>query len=199
VTATTILICNIYTQLVPQTAFATPKIRRKSGTISANYKLTPNWTVYGRFFRENQNGTRPIGTILNSSPSASATAGFGEELPEPIDYWTNLFLAGIEYGHRSLVVQGGYTGSYFNNNIPALTWDNPFRLTNEQITNPLSGRMALYPDNHANYLNFAAGTDLTKYLHVTASISPGWLRQDQAFLPYTTNTAINTCGTGTQA
>jgi MtrB/PioB family decaheme-associated outer membrane protein len=189
----------INTLVVPQSAFVTPQILRKSGTISGNYNLTPNWTAYGRFFRENQNGTRPIGLIMNSSPSASATSGFGVELPEPIDYWTNLFLAGIEYGRRSLVVQGGYTGSYFDNNIHALAWDNPFRLTAEQITNPLSGRMALYPDNHANYLNFAAGTDLTKYLHVTASISPGWLRQDQAFLPYTTNTAINTCGTGTQA
>jgi len=107
--------------------------------------------------------------------------------------------AGVEYGRQSLVVQGAYVGSFFQDNTPQMSWDNPFRLTNEQITNPLTGRMASYPDNKANYLNFAAGTDLGKYLHVTASINPGWLRQDQAFLPYTTNTAINTCGTGTQA
>jgi MtrB/PioB family decaheme-associated outer membrane protein len=186
-------------QVVPQSAFITPQIIRKGGTLSGNYKLTPHWTAYGSFLRENQNGTRPIGLIMNSSPSASATSGFGVELPEPISYWTNLIRAGIEYGRGSLVAQGGYTGSYFDNNIHSLIWDNPFRLTDEQITNPLTGRMALYPDNHANYLNFAAGIDLAKYFHFTASINPGWLRQDQAFLPYTTNTAINTCGTGTQA
>ena len=189
----------INTQLVPQLNFITPQILRRSGNISFGYNLTPHWSVNARFFRESQKGTRPIGTILNSSPSASATSGFGEELLEPINYWANLVRTGIEYGARSLVVQGGYTGSFFENNTHTLTWDNPFRLTNEQITNPLTGRMALYPDNHANYLNFAAGTDLTRFLHVTASINPGWLRQDQAFLPYTTNTAINTCGTGTQA
>jgi MtrB/PioB family decaheme-associated outer membrane protein len=189
----------INAQVVPQSAFINPLILRRGGTISMGYNLTPHWTVYGRFFRESENGTRPIGLIMNSSPSASTSSGFGVELPEPIDYWTNLVRAGIEYGARRLVVQGGYTGSFFENNIHALTWDNPFRLTNEQITNPLTGRMALYPNNQANYLNFAAGTDLAKFLHVTASINPGWLRQDQAFLPYTTNTAITTCGNGTQA
>lgn len=189
----------INTQVVPQLNYVTPEILRRGGTVSLTYNLNHHLSVNALFFRESQKGTRPIGTILNSSPSASATAGFGEELPEPINYFNNWVRAGLEYGMRSLVVQGGYTSSFFDNNIHALTWDNPFRLTTEQITNPLTGSMALYPDNHANYLNFAAGVDLANFLHVTASINPGWLRQNQAFLPYTTNTAINTCGTGAQA
>jgi len=81
-----------------------------------------------------------------------------------------------------------------------MSWDNPFRLTNETITNPLTGRTSLYPDNHANYLNFAAGTDLGKYLHVTASITSRVAPAKRCvLLPYTSNTAINTCGNGTQA
>src|SRR5260370_21826838 len=72
--------------------------------------------------------------------------------------------------------------------------ENPSRLTNETITNPLRGRMSLYPDNRAKYFSFAGGTDVTKYMHFTASISPGWLRQDEPFLPYTINTANLTCG-----
>jgi len=189
----------INTQVVPQSGFITPQIYRKGGTLSAGYNLTPHWHVNGLFFRESEKGTRPIGLIMNSSPSASATSGFGVELPELINYFNNLVRAGVEYGRQSLVVQGAYVGSFFQDNTRQMSWDNPFRLTNEQITNPLTGRTSLYPDNHANYLNFAAGTDLGKYLHVTASINPGWLRQSDAFLPYTSNTAINTCGTGTQA
>src|SRR5260370_3224391 len=78
--------------------------------------------------------------------------------------------------------------------------ENPSRLTNETITNPLRGRMSLYPDNRAKYFSFAGGTDVTKYMHFTASISPGWLRQDGPFLPYTINPTNLTCGTGgTQA
>jgi MtrB/PioB family decaheme-associated outer membrane protein len=189
----------INTQVVPQSGVFTPQIFRKGGTLSFGYNLTPHWSVNAKFFRESEKGLRPIGLIMNSSPSASATAGFGVELPEPINYFNNLVRFGLEYGTRMLVVQGGYTGSFFQNNIHALSWDNPFQLTGETITTPLTGRMALYPDNHANYLNFAAGTDLGKFLHVTASINPGWLRQSEAFFPYTTNTAINTCGTGAQA
>jgi len=189
----------INNQVVPQSGFITPQIYRKGGTLSVGYNLTPHWNVNALFFRESQKGTRPIGLIMNSSPSASATSGFGVELPELINYFNNWVRASVEYGRQSLVVQGAYVGSFFQDNTPQMSWDNPFRLTNEQITNPLTGRMASYPDNKANYLNFAAGTDLGKYLHATASITPGWLRQDQAFLPYTTNTAINTCGNGTQA
>ncbi len=47
---------------------------------------------------ESEKGVRPIGTILNSSPSA--TAGYGEELPEPINYFNNLVRFGLEYGAR---------------------------------------------------------------------------------------------------
>ena len=189
----------IQTLVVPQSHSITPEILRKAGTIGFDYKLTPHWGVNASYFRENQTGARPLGLIMNSSPSASATSGYGMELPEPIDYVNNWVRAGVDYGRGSLVVEGGYTGSFFQNNIHQMTWDNPFRLTGETITNPLTGRMALYPDNHANWLNFAAGTDITKYLHFTASISPGWLRQDEAFIPYTSNTAIITCGDGTQA
>jgi hypothetical protein len=185
--------------VVPQSGFIIPKIYRKDGTLSAGYNITPHWNVNGLFFRESQKGTRPIGLIMNSSPSASATSGFGVELPELINYFNNWVRAGVDYWKQSLVLQGAYVGSFFQNNTPQMSWDNPFRLTNETITNPLTGRMTLYPNNDANYLNFAAGTDLGKFLHVTASINPGWLRQSEAFLPYTTNTAINTCGTGTQA
>jgi hypothetical protein len=189
----------INTQVVPQSGFITPQIYRKGGTLSAGYNITPHWNVNGLFFRESQKGTRPIGLIMNSSPSASATAGFGVELPELINYFNNLVRASVEYGRQSFVLQGAYVGSFFQSNTSQMSWDNPFRLTDETITTPLTGRTSLYPGNHANYLNFAAGTDLGKYLHVTASITPGWLRQSDAFLPYTSNTAINTCGTGAEA
>src|SRR5260370_25192587 len=71
--------------VVPQSGFIIPKIYRKNGTLSAGYNITPHWNVNGLFFRESQKGTRPIGLIMNSSPSASATSGFGVELPELIN------------------------------------------------------------------------------------------------------------------
>ncbi len=179
--------------------FITPSILRKAGTALFSYNATVKWNVNGSFLRESERGSRPIGLIMNSSPSASASSGFGVELPEPINYFNNLLRIGADYGTRAWAVQAAFIGSFFQNDTPSMTWDNPFRLTAEQITTPLTGRMALYPDNHAYYASFAGAADVTKYLRVSASITPGWLRQNEGFLPYTTNTAINTCGTGTQA
>src|SRR6266568_6276282 len=131
----------INTQVVPQSNFITPSIIRKAGTALVSYNLTPAWLLNLSFWRESERGTRPIGLIMNSSPSASAAAGFGVELPEPINYFNNTLRFGTEYGKHSWGIQAGYIGSFFQNNTGQLVWDNPFRLTNETVTNPLSGRM----------------------------------------------------------
>ena len=177
--------------------FITPSITRKAGTISASYDLTSNLNLNGTYWRESQNGYRPIGLIMNSSPSASATSGFGVELPETISYFNNLVRVGGEYGKRDWGVEAAYEGSFLQENIPSMTWDNPFILTQPvgaEVKNPTSGRSALYPSNQAHYLDLAAATNLSKYMRLQAVISPGWLRQDERFLPYTTNEAITGCG-----
>lgn len=182
--------------VVANSSFITPSIIRKGGTALFSYNLTSALSLNGSFFRESERGLRPIGLIMNSSPSASATAGYGVELPEVLNYFNNLVQFGAEYGKRTWGIQAAYIGSFFQNDTKEMTWDNPFRSSNEQITNPLTGRMSLYPDNQAQYLSLAGATDVTKYMRLMASINPGWLRQNEAFLPYSTNTAINTCGAG---
>ena len=190
---------NVGQGVVTDFNFITPSIIRKAGTVLASYDVTPQWNLNARFWRESQRGTRPIGLIMNTSPSASATAGFGVELPETINYFNNVIRVGTEYGTRAGSIQVAYMGSFFQNNTGQMTWDNPFRLTDETVSNPLSGRVGLYPDNQAHYLNLAGAADVTKYMRFMASITPGWLGQTDAFLPYTINSAINTCGDGTQA
>jgi MtrB/PioB family decaheme-associated outer membrane protein len=193
-TSSTNLPSVVNTQLVPQLDFLTPAIIRRGGATSFDYGVTPHWNLNASYFRESQRGNRPIGLIMNSSPSASATSGFGVELPEPIRYYNNLVRVGFDYGQNSWAFGASYIGSFFQNDIKQLTWDNPFMLTGETVKTPLTGRMALYPDNQANYMSFAGAADMTKYVRFTASITPGWLRQNEPFLPYSSNTAIMTCG-----
>ena len=99
--------------------FLTPEIMRKAGTALVSYNVTPDLNIFGSFMRESQNGTRPIGLIMNSSPSASATSGFGVELPETISYFNNLVRVGAEYGKHDWGVQAAYIGSFFQQNIPS--------------------------------------------------------------------------------
>jgi MtrB/PioB family decaheme-associated outer membrane protein len=183
--------------LVTNFNFITPSITRKAGTISGSYDINSNFNLNAMYWRESQNGFRPIGLIMNSSPSASATSGFGVELPETISYFNNLVRVGGEYGKRDWGVEAAYVGSFLQENIPSMTWDNPFMLTppvGAEVSNPTTGRSSLYPSNQAHYLDLAAATNLTKYMRLQAVISPGWLRQDERFLPYTTNEAITGCG-----
>ncbi len=188
----------IQTQVVPGMNFITPRIERKAGTALLGYNFTPDWNVSASYTREHESGTRPIGQIFNSSPSASLTGGYGVEVPEPIDYFNNTVTAMTGYNRDKWGVQAGYTGSFFRNNIGELDFDNPFRTTDcvaptgctAASQGPAFGRVDLYPDNSAQYLNFAGAIDLAKHVRLMASVSPGWLRQNDAFVPYTSNSLL---------
>jgi MtrB/PioB family decaheme-associated outer membrane protein len=197
-TDATSLPSTIQTQLVPQMNFVTPRIQRRMGTAAIGYEFSQEWDAQASLSRERETGTRPIGLIFNTSPSASLTAGYGAELPEPINYYINTIRAMTEYAREKWGIQVGYLGSIFENNVGALVFDNPFRTTDcvspDGCTNatqgPASGRVDLYPDNHANYINFAGTVELPLKLRLLASVNAGWLRQDDSFLPYTTNAPL---------
>jgi MtrB/PioB family decaheme-associated outer membrane protein len=187
------------TQVAQGMPSITPGLERKAGSGSVSYNFTENWSMNALFSRENEVGSRPIGLLFNSSPSASATAGAGLELPEPIDYWTNNLKVGTEYARKDWGIQIGYRGSFFENNISTLTFDNPFRYNAENVTNPLIGRMDLYPDNKAYNFDFAGTFAVAKHVRFIAAISPGWQSQNDKFLPYTSNGTTVGCGTATGA
>lgn len=182
----------IQTQIVPGMSFFTPQIMRREGSGLISVNVTPVWNLNASYFREHQSGTRPIGAILNASPSTSLTSGFGVEVPESIDYLTDRLTLGTEFHRDRWGMQLGYLGSFFQNNAGTLTFDNPWRTT-DCITactgsaGPAAGRMDLYPDNSAHYLSFATMFELSKKVYLLASINPGWLRQNDPFIPYTTN------------
>lgn len=194
----TTLPSTIQTQLVPSMNFFVPSIERRAGSLLFAYDITPDWDLLASYSREHASGTRPIGLIFNSSPSASLTGGYGAEVPEPIDYFNNTVRVRAEYARERWAVQIGYTGSFFQNNTGALVFDNPFRTTDcvqptdctSATQGPATGQVDLYPDNHANYLNFAGLFELMKHLRLLASINAGWLRQNDPFVPYTTNSLL---------
>lgn len=194
-TATSPLPAAIQNQVVPGMNFITPQIMRRAGTAGFVYELSPEWDVVASYSREHEAGSRPLGLVFNSSPSASVTGGYGAEVPEPIDYFIDNGNIMTEYARKNWGVQVGYTTSYFQNSISTLTFDNPFRTTDcvsptgctSATQGPATGRVDLYPDNHANYFSFAGTFLLPVKLRLLASINYGWLRQNDLFLPYSSN------------
>jgi len=212
----------IATQVVPSSNFIVPSITRKAGTGLADFAITPDWVVSFQFSREKQFGSRPIGLLMYTSPSASASTspgavpnlqspGTGVELPEPIYYLNNTMRALTDYGKKNWGIQFGYAGSIFQNKIQYLLADNPFATADVPVqiippgggctpvapaincavsAIPAKARMSLYPDNQAHYLNFAGAFDLPGNLRIMGTVNPGWLRQNDPFLPYTSNSAI---------
>ena len=194
----TMLPSTIQTQLVPSMNFITPAIERRAGTVLFGYDFNEDWDMLASFAREHETGSRPLGLIFNSSPSASLTGGYGAEVPEPIDYFSNNARVMVETAHKRWAIQIGYQGSFFQNGIGSLLFDNPFVTADCVAPNgcsnatqgPATGRVDLYPNNNAQYFNFAGTFQLLRSLRLLASINAGWLRQDDSFLPYTSNSIL---------
>src|SRR5262245_49712249 len=64
----------IATQIVPNEPFVTPRLQRRAGGGVLGYRITPDLNVAFAVAREHAEGTRPIGAILNSSPTAAGSS-----------------------------------------------------------------------------------------------------------------------------
>ena len=151
-----------------------------------------DWGV--EFFQEKRDGTRPFG----------ATFGFNNitELPEPIDYTTRDAEVSGEWNGERGGLRVGYRTSKFENDIPTVVWDNPFRLTSSTDPNAYQspstasvngsslGFADLAPDNDANQLFLSGRARFGGSWYLNGSAAYINMKQDDALLPYTLNTAI---------
>jgi MtrB/PioB family decaheme-associated outer membrane protein len=137
--------------------------------------------------RETREGTRPQGAALGSSNTI--------ELPEPIQYTTTDLQASAEYAEKWGTVQAGYSASIFDNSIPTLTWDNPYRMTDQYGSSsagngPSVARMPLNPSNTAHKFYLNGAFKLLPSTRLAGSVSYGVFSQNEKLLPYTSNTAL---------
>lgn len=123
------------------------------------------------------------------------------ELPEPIDYdTTGAQLAG-EWNTPTAGLSFGYRYSKFENHIGTLIWDNPFRATPatdpNAYTAPGAGSIGgsnlgladLAPDNRADLLFLNGRTRFGSWF-ANGSAAYDVMKQNDALLPYTLNSAI---------
>jgi len=126
-------------------------------------------------------GTQPWG----------ATFGFANdvEVAAPIDTRSTDVSTGLEWSKRGSLVRVGYDGTWFDNHIPALIWDNPLRAT-DSATAPSQGRLALWPSSNAQTVSGTGSVPLPWRSRATAYVSRGVWNQDDPLLPHTINTAL---------
>lgn len=151
--------------------------------VGGSYAFAPNrdWNLEVEYWNNKQTGGRAFGTNF----------GFGRilEFTEPIDYRTQQVRATLQYASRKWGVQVNYAGSTFRNNTSEMTWQNPFNST-DALGNPAHGRNDLFPENEAYNLAIAGNYNFSRSTRVIFSVAPGWMRQNDRFIPFTVNTAV---------
>lgn len=122
------------------------------------------------------------------------------EIPWPVDYDSRDVALSAEYKLPKGLVSGQVRVSEFSNDIDAVGFDNPWRLTDsgsfDALTStyeagPSRGLIDLYPDNTQEELLFTfVRNQLPGKSNFFATVSWSRLGQDDTLLPYSTNTGL---------
>ena len=115
------------------------------------------------------------------------------DLPERIDFLTHQVDAQAQYSQKNWSIIGDVGVSVFDNKLEALNWDNPFRLTDTTggATRTSKIRMGVAPDNWSGNTSITGFAKLPFYnIQSRATIGYGITRQDENFLPHTSNSAL---------
>lgn len=167
---------------------------RERGQAEIRLARDKPWDVRLTYFQEKRRGTRPGGTSF----------GFGNvvETPEAIDYRTRDFGISGEWRRSSLLLRGSFHYNDFDNHNPTQTFDNPFRIVDStdasaysapgsgSIAGAATGRIALPPTNSAVTGSLGFLVKFRSNSRFSTDATVGEWRQDAAFMPETTNSAI---------
>jgi MtrB/PioB family decaheme-associated outer membrane protein len=157
------------------------RVRRQVADARVSYAVSPTTDLKASVTSTGRRGDQPWG------------AGFGftaaDEVPLPIDQRTNDVNAALQWADRGRLLQVGYFGSFYNNDVPVLVWDSPLALS-DLPGNPGQGRMAIFPSSTAHSVSAMGALPLPGRSRAHAYVSIGTWNQDEPLVPHTINTAI---------
>lgn len=171
-----------------EVAFDT-KNRRDIGRFGFTLTPTRNLDVTFDLTNTRREGNMPWG--------ASYAFNFGVEVPVPIDSRTTGISTAAEWANQTGMVRVGYDGSWFDNRVETLVWDNPLKLTDSTASNAYvtglgtsQGRMALWPDSTMHSVSALGSVKLAGRSRFTGFLALGTTTADAEIVPHTINTAI---------
>jgi len=157
------------------------RTRRHVAEAAVEVLPTADFSVKALFRSTTREGLIPYGGSFGHSQVVETLAPTNHSLKD--------FDGGVEYARGDVLVRGGYTGSWFTNDITSVTFDNPWRLTDASNASS-RGRYALPPTNSYMGVNGLISVKLPQRSRLSAYVSAGSLKDDGApILPYTVNAA----------
>src|SRR6266850_1416495 len=197
--------------------FTEVRLRRDQALFRQSYQPSDKVELHFQFNWLRNRGSRPMsaGTFVrravpgNGLPDIGGSwEGIGQEFLEPIDHRTTALKVGAQFRGERWSAGVDYDLSLFRNRIGSLIFENPFRVTDEQgcLPNPVpppaltcgaSNRFKevrwqsdLTPNNNSHTVSLWAKVDLTPQTQLRGLFSLAYWTQNDAFLPWTLNTAI---------
>jgi MtrB/PioB family decaheme-associated outer membrane protein len=158
---------------------------RRTTALLGRYFLSPSWTLFGEFRRQEKDGT----ALTSASFLTEAV-----QLPQPIDYVTDSFETGAAWSGRRASFRLTYTGSWFEDKSDALSFSNPYLPI---VPGSIEGRLGVPPGNTLQQLSASGNVQLPWFTTtLTYAASLGTLRQNDSFMPVSTLTGSTTPGVG---
>lgn len=114
-------------------------------------------------------------------------------VPYPIDDHTQQVETLLQFASKSGQFQIGYNYSRYVNSFSELNVKDPFTVKPPSIPR-VDLRMGLMPSNDQHHVQAISGYNFTRATRLTSQLSYSVSRQNDTFLPYTTNTAVPTPG-----
>jgi MtrB/PioB family decaheme-associated outer membrane protein len=175
-------------------------IRRDSGEV--NYRWTPShdWDFKLNYSHEKREGTQL------AAVSTADVGGTALQVPRPIsDTTQNIDANGEYYGTTpwdgKFNVGLGYAASYYRNDFKSFTVQNPFAdPTGVDTTTGGEGgafinQVSLMPSNQMHGVTMQGGVDLPGKSRYNGTLSYSTMRQNDEFLPFTSNiVGLNAAG-----
>jgi MtrB/PioB family decaheme-associated outer membrane protein len=146
--------------------------------IGGRYLATSRISISADYNRQEQQGVDITGGSYFFNTS---------QLARPVDYVTDAADFNVRYTADSGYLSIGWHFSDFESDTDSVNWENPF------TSSPGSeiGAMAQPPGNNFNQLSLFGGYGFSQSRTVVAfSAAAGRMRQNKAFLPYTTNANV---------
>lgn len=147
--------------------------------VSGKYFAGDDWTFFGTFTHAQKTGTG----ITGASFLTEAVL-----LPEPIDYRTNEVRVGALWSGAGASVRVAYEGSWFDNALSQLQFQNPYLPI---VPGATEGLLSRAPDNDLQQVSLSGEVDLPLWSGVLTYVaSDGRLAQDGSFASGSTLTAL---------
>ena len=155
--------------------------QRNTAAARVDYRATPALDLRASFTSTMRTGAQPLGASFGQSNAI--------ELAGPVDRRNNDLNATAEWSTDRAMGRVAYDGSWFNNHVERVIWDNPLRVSDAAAL-PSQGQMSQWPDSTAHTVSAAGSLTLPARTRAFSYVSVGSWLQNDALLPFTINTAI---------